>query len=253
MQTNYSLLFFYFRCVASIDIILPCFNPPDGWSKTIAASLNDLAAKNPLHVFHLILVNDGSFKNFSEEEIKFLQSNISSGKIISGEVNKGKGFVLREGVKQSKSDFCIYTDVDFPYTNDSFQKIIDALLKNNCDIVAGVRGKKYYADVPAFRIWISKLLRGMIHFFLRVKITDTQCGLKGFNTKGKDVFLQTTINRYLFDLEFIFLASRKKEIRLQPIEVDLKDGIIFRKLNMKILFSEAWNFVKIFFRSLSKR
>ncbi|MBK7037383.1 MAG: hypothetical protein IPH42_13850 [Bacteroidetes bacterium] len=84
---------------------------------------------------------------------------------------------------------------------------------------------------------------------MRLKISDTQCGLKGFNKKGKDIFLKTTINRYLFDLEFIFLVSRQKEVSMVPVEIELKENIQFSSMRTGILLSEGFNFLKIFFKS----
>ncbi len=45
----------------------------------------------------------------------------------------------RKGVEQSAaSDFYIYTDVDFPYTGESFQNVIDTLVGGNVNVAAGV-------------------------------------------------------------------------------------------------------------------
>jgi hypothetical protein len=86
-----------------------------------------------------------------------------------------------------------------------------------------------------------------------MKITDTQCGIKGFNKLGRAVFLQTTIDRYLFDLEFIFLASQKKELRLKPVEVHLKPNILFRAMDYRILLTEGKNFFKVLLKSFFQK
>jgi hypothetical protein len=127
-------------------------------------------------------------------------------------------------------------------------KIYSELKSENTDVVIGIRGEEYYTHLPQARVRISKLLRWFIKKFLRIPTDDTQCGLKGMNQKGKEVFLQTTINRYLFDLEFIFLSARKK-LSIKTIEVELRPEIVLSKMNWKILLQEFRNFLKIFVRS----
>lgn len=196
----------------------------------------------------LIVVNDGSTKNFTEgEEVLLAASGIRH---VTYTENKGKGYALRQGVETAKGEYIIYTDIDFPYTHQSFLKVYEALKAGN-DVVIGIRGEEYYTHLPKSRVYISKFLRSLIRFFLRIPTDDTQCGLKGFNQKGKEVFLETTINRYLFDLEFVFLSAREK-LKMKTVEVELRPEVVLSKMNWKILLQEFGNFLKIFVRSVSK-
>lgn len=165
----------------------------------------------------------------------------------------GKGYALREGVKVADAQCVIYTDIDFPYEEASLLEVARHLLRGEADVVAGVRDDGYYAGVPADRRRISRFLRWMLRTFLRLRITDTQCGLKGFNQAGRTIFLQTTINRFLFDLEFIFLASRNAGLRLKPVQATLKPGIVFSHVSLRVLGREGWNFLRVFFRALFRR
>src|SRR5690606_35029923 len=154
-------------------------------------------------------------------------------------------YAVRYGVMKAESEFIIYTDIDFPYTVDSFVQIW-ARLQQNYDIVAGVKDEAYYKNVPKIRVSISVFLRKVIGFFFSMPITDTQCGLKGFNERGKAVFVKTTINRYLADLEFVYKAFRSKEkLKIAAQPVSLREGVIFRRMNWKILMGEGWNFLRI--------
>ena len=233
----------------SLDIILPCFNPIVGWNNNIIESFNTIKQQLPDVDIKLILINDGASKGINDLLINEIAKSITAFQYINYTENRGKGFALRQGVAASAANYCIYTDVDFPYTNESFLKVWDLLSTNKTDIAVGIKDENYYKHVPPFRKFISKLLRACTGFVLRLKVTDTQCGLKGFNQSGKSVFLTTTIDRYLFDLEFLFLASRQKNIRVQPIPIELKENIQFSSMRARILFAESINFLKIFFRS----
>ena len=196
----------------------------------------------------LIIVNDGSL-NLTQQAFIAVFNSFGNITCITYNENKGKGYALREGVKAATGELIIYTDIDFPYTQESFLKLYSSLKNKEADVAIGIRGEEYYAHLPKARVRISKLLRWFIKKFLRIPTDDTQCGLKGFNQKGKEVFLQTTINRYLFDLEFIFLSARKK-LAIKTIEVELRPEIVLSKMNWKILVQEFGNFLKIFVKSI---
>jgi glycosyltransferase involved in cell wall biosynthesis len=236
----------------SIDIILPCYNPPKNWEKEIVANYIILSELLNLHEINIIIVNDGSLHNTTKEEVGYLTENIPSFTYISYTENKGKGYALRKGVEKSTAKYTIYNDIDFPYTNESIFQVF-TLLSKNIDIVVGNRGETYYKDVPTVRILISKLLRTFNKIFLGMKIYDTQCGLKGFNEKGRKIFLQTKINRYLFDLEFVYLGSNNKDISIEPVSVTLKEDIIFSKMNINILRQEGWAFVQLVIKHFLKK
>ena len=188
----------------------------------------------------------------SKENIERLQNKIENLKYIEYKINKGKGYALRKGVEAANSQLQIFTDIDFPYTAASVAHIYEELNNGN-DISLGYRIPAYYKQVPLFRKLLSKLLRWVLKKILKLSITDTQCGLKGFNQRGREVFLQTKINRFLFDLEFVLMASRNKSLKIKPVLVELREGITFSKVNLKVLFVESLNFLMLVFKKKDNR
>ncbi|KAA9331872.1 glycosyltransferase family 2 protein [Adhaeribacter soli] len=232
----------------ALDIVLPCFNPIPNWAQNLVQNMARLNQLLPGISLHLYLVNDGSSRGVSEQDLLLLQQHIPHFNYIHYPENAGKGHALREGVQQTKHEFVIYTDIDFPYTEESFLKVYEALRANEADIVVGIRDEEYYASVPPTRVKISKTLRFFAKKMLALPVNDTQAGLKGFNSKGRKVFLETTIDRYLFDLEFLFEANKKRHLRIKGLKVTLKPGIVFSKMNSKILMTEGYSFAKIFMK-----
>lgn len=229
-----------------ISIILPCYNPPPNWEKVVLESYNKISTSLIDIALELIIINDGTNPNLIQQGIELLKNKIESFTFAEHIDNKGKGSAIRTGVNLAKGDFIIYTDIDFPYTVQSILDLYTTSL-SNCDIVLGHRDTSYYSHTPWTRKIISKSLRFSLKTLLRLPTDDSQCGLKGFNQKGKEVFLETTIERFLFDLEFIKLAS-KAGLSIQNCEVQLKEGVVFSKVDIKILLREGVNFIKIFFR-----
>ena len=235
---------------STLDIVLPCFNPIEGWEKRIVASYQQLSHHLTDVELRVILVNDGSSKKMNKDSISYLQAKIPAFSYLDCPQNEGKGAALRRGINVSTSNICIFTDIDFPYTIQSFLAIFRALTVGKLDVAIGIKDDQYYSHLPKFRIKVSKFLRFLARTFLRISITDTQCGLKGFNDKGRAVFLQTTINRYLADLEFIFLVDRRKDLKMKAVKVSLRDDVEFSKVNMQILFREGVNFLRVLVRSI---
>jgi hypothetical protein len=89
--------------------------------------------------------------------------------------------------------------------------------------------------------------------FLDLPLYDTQSGIKGFNTAGKNVFLQTTINRFLIDTEFILRSSRDN-ISIKQIDISLEPYVVFSNFGVKVIRTEMNNFLKLLYlnRTLKK-
>lgn len=231
----------------TLDIIVPCYNPSDNWTQHLTEYYIKL--KDVLHAqsIHLILVNDGSTKNFSTAQINFLEAEIPDIQIINSYPNKGKGAALRKGIATAKGKYQIFTDVDFPYTIESIFKIFKAI-QSGSNVALGYREPDYYQRVPIFRKVLSKMLRWTLKAIFKFPITDTQCGLKGFDNKGKELFSMTTIDRFLFDLEYVKLVSNDNSISVTPVTVVLRDGVEFSSVNIKVLLMELVNFIIIAFK-----
>lgn len=234
-----------------LSIVLPCYNPPDDWEAHVSQSYATIATHLG-YAPELIIVNDGSSKNIAAD-ISTLKTKIPGLIYTTLPQNKGKGAALRKGIGQAGGELIIYTDIDFPYTEESFLKIFHALNTENYDVAIGIKNEEYYAHSPRYRTFISKILRKGIGFFFNMPVTDTQCGLKGFNQQGKAIFLETTIDRYLFDLEFVYQSFRKhRNLKVKAIEVGLRPNVIFRAMNLKVLASESTNFLKILMKRNKK-
>jgi glycosyltransferase involved in cell wall biosynthesis len=238
---------YFAGAMESIDIILPAFNPLPGWEEIVIDRFLSLQQQLPENQLQLIIVNDGSDKLDEVNAVEKLRSKITQVEWISYRINRGKGYALREGVKASASAYVLYTDIDWPYEEKSMIGLLNILFKN-ADVAIGTRNHQYYEHLPPARRRISRMLRQFNAKLLKLKVDDTQAGLKGFRKNVKSIFLETTINRYLFDLEFIYRLSKKKEIKIVGYPVSLRPEITFSKMNRKILFQEARNFLKIWLK-----
>jgi glycosyltransferase involved in cell wall biosynthesis len=231
-----------------LDIILPAYNPLPGWEDVVIHRFKSLQHQLSGLELGLIIVNDGSGTIDIANSSSQLTESIPGVELISYPENKGKGYALRVGVQASQADFVVYTDIDWPYQEKSIIELIRCL-ENGADVVIGIRDEAYYSQLPPARRRISKLLRKINSLIFRLRVDDTQAGLKGFRKHVKETFLATTIKRYLFDLEFLYLLSAQKNVKVEGIPIRLRPGVSFSKMNRKILFREGKNFLKIWFKS----
>lgn len=236
----------------TLDLVHPIFNPKKGWSDDLLYYFNQF--KEPIRnefEIQLVLVNDGSSKGVASVDIESLQNQIENLTYIALPVNQGKGAALRKAMESCHSDLIIYTDFDYPYQLQNMWDMLHKLNEQKSDIVVGVRDEQYYDELPWQRMIFSLSLKVMNYlFFPRLKVKDTQSGLKGFNQKGKELFMKTKIAAFLFDMEFLVLASKNQDITVDWIYLQVREGVQFSGMKFKTVLIELVNFLSIWKRAI---
>ena len=234
------------KTAPDICIVTPCYHPREGWHQALADRFAALQKRLPTLQMGLIVVNDGDPAAFSEAAVTFLKSQVPGITLLSYPDNKGKGAALRYGIRQAAASAYVLTDIDFPYTLDSMAAVMQQAVDSG-GIVLGHRDQSYYQKVPFFRRMLSQAFRVLLRMWLRLPTDDTQCGLKAFDNAGRAIFLETSVDRFLFDLEFLVLVRKKVPVHL--VEVQLKEGVVFSNMGLGILLTEMKNLLHILWRS----
>ena len=232
------------RC-SDVDLILPCYNPAVDWDLRVVTHFESVQRCFPGVNFHLYVVSDGSRRGFEPEVVARFRAALPNVTIIDYQPNRGKGYALREAAKCCESPYVMYTDYDFPYTQDSFNKVLESLV-SGADVVVAVRDKQYQKNLPPFRRTLSRLSHWCNALVLRLPIKDTQGGMKGFSCKGRQIFLTTRIDSFLFDTEFIYKA-RKAGLRVEAVEARIKEGLSITNMGLRVMWKEGLNFLAIVF------
>jgi glycosyltransferase involved in cell wall biosynthesis len=227
----------------TLAIVIPVYNPVAGWQQETIERLQIFISKAVNYRITICLVNDGSTNDLFFTGAQEVIAGLPMVNTEQQNSNCGKGAAVRKGLSAMQADLYLITDVDIPY---SLQSMLD-LLNSDANIRTGVRNSDYYAKINQERARLSKALRWFVKNLLLLKVNDTQCGLKVLDEVGKELMLQTTTNRYLFDLELLVRQAKQKKITLAGVPVQLRDGITLSTLNSSIYKSELMNFVKIFF------
>lgn len=234
----------YMETLRVIDLVLPCYNPSPGWHRKVVECLDNLYRRCSSVRFRVFVVSDGSVRGFEDRIRLYLYENIKDLKIIMCDTNKGKGEALRTAIAFCSSEYIIYTDYDFPYTEDSFCEVLTVLFSQKPDIIVATRSEAYQKNLPPFRRFLSKSSHLCNKWILNLDIADTQGGLKAFSSRGKEVFLQTKVKGFLFDTEFIYKAT-KRNLRIKSVQATIRDDIRVSNFGFQVLKREFINFVTI--------
>ena len=232
------------KLTSGLDLILPCWNPSGQWVESLIRHYHEVTTLMGQVPVQLILVNDGSQKNFTQQHIAWLEAAIPGIIVVSYTRNRGKGYAVREGVKRSQHAYQIYTDLDFPFGVQAVKETYDRL-QQGLDVVAGERGAAYLRELPRKRRAITRISRFLNRILLDLKVEDAQAGLKGFNAYGRNILLKTRIDGFLYDSEFLYHAGQRPQVKIGAIAVSCRPGIQFSSFRMKLLLKEMMNYCRI--------
>lgn len=234
---------------SSLSLVLPCYNPAPGWEATLYEHYLRIKEKLQDTISHLevIVVNDGSKTGIDPGGLHWLALSIPRFTFLEYPVNKGKGYAVRRGVEAAWTEHIIYTDIDFPFDTRNLCEMVRRLEKG-ADVVAGHRGRDYFRHLSPRRAAASRIIQLLNRRILGTGNSDAQAGIKGMNRSGRRLMLQTSVNRFLFDTEFISFAMKRKDIRLEVIELNLRKKASFSRMGAGIFLRELLNFAAILWK-----
>lgn len=194
--------------MTTLTIVIPCYNEQKRLARTFAV-LNAWKVPAGLTVERIVFVNDGS----TDKTIKLLRTSPLKfkRKVVSYLANRGKGYAVRMGMKQSTSDYTLLMDADMATCPEEISKFLP-FMKQGVDMIIGTR-KNSHSTVTVHQPWIrenmGKVFTKLSQLMLGVKVTDFTCGFKAFSQRSKDeIFSRARINRWGYDSEIIFIGHK---------------------------------------------
>ena len=202
--------------IKSISIILPLFNEAQRLNKTFN-EIRKFSKKKLIKSKEFIFIDDGSVDQSAEMIKKFIRNfkktkNLKF-KFIKLNKNSGKGAAIKMGVKASKNNWILTSDIDFSVPLIELEKWIKKkYIKKNYIVYFGSRAhKKSNVNSKLYRKIIGNFLRFLISLFLGIKIKDTQCGFKLYKSSiAKKIFSKIKFHGYEHDIEIVLLLKRLK-------------------------------------------
>ncbi len=201
--------------MTNLSVIVPVFNESKRLEGLV--KINEFL-KDQKFTSELIVINDGSTDD-TLLKLEELQKKVPF-TIGSYEINRGKGFAIKTGMLKASGKFRLFMDVDLSTPIEEFIKIQPFL--NKYDLVIGSRkmkGAKLIKRQPLIRETLGKIFTLLSQITLGVWVSDFTCGFKCFSaTAAESIFNKTTIDRWGFDSEVLFLA-KKNGFKIKEVPV----------------------------------
>ena len=203
-----------------ISLIIPMYNE----SAIIADAVKTFSSymEKRFADWELIFVDDGSADGCGDVVAAASEKDARI-RLCRYTPNRGKGHAVRTGVLAAEGDIILFTDCDNAYGEDAVGNLADAIEESGADIVVGSRNlsKDGYDGYTFLRKLASKTYIKVIALAAGFKLSDSQCGIKGFRASvAKKIFSNCEVDRFAFDLEVIMIATKlKATIAEMPVKI----------------------------------
>lgn len=203
----------------TLSIIVPVYNEGDQLESNIRLLLAEVVPF--FQTFEVIIANDGSTDQTKQVLERLSLPNVRQ---IQIPVQRGKGFALREGARAAYGDYVFFIDGGMELHPKEIRIFVGMMLLYNADIVMGSKrhpqSEVYY---PLFRRALSFCYQLIIQALFKMRVTDTQVGLKLIRSDVlRAVLPEMKIDSYGFDLELLMRAQKHgfHNVIEAPIKLD---------------------------------
>jgi glycosyltransferase involved in cell wall biosynthesis len=203
-----------------LSIIIPSYNE----EARLPATLERIAAyvSASRRETEILVVDDGSTDRTAAVAESF-RGKLRSLRVLSNDVNRGKGFSVRHGMLEARGRIVLFTDADLSAPIEEADKLIEALTNNDLAIGSRALDRSLISvHESPFREFAGIVFNKIVRIILRLPFVDTQCGFKAFRRdRCQNIFEQQTIERFGFDPELLYLARHNK---LRAVEIPVRWG-----------------------------
>ena len=197
-------------------IIIPAFNE----SVNIANTVKEIEKKAP--EFDYVVINDCSKDNtldvLKEKHINYINLPVNLG--IGGAVQKGYKYAFENGY-----DVAVQVDGDGQHDPAFLDKLCDALVNDNADMVIGSRFIENEGFQSTFmrRVGILYFTK-IIHWLTKATITDPTSGFRMANRKVIEMFAEDYPRDYPEPESVVCLLKNNFKVVEVPVQMKARQG-----------------------------
>lgn len=188
-----------------LSIVIPAYNESARLGPTLRRVV-DYLRQNGIR-YEVLVVDDGSTDGTSELARTFEPEGV---RVLTQEVNRGKGAVLKAGVLESRGREVLLVDADLSTPIEDLERLRPRLAE--AELVLGsraVEGSDILTHQPFYREMMGRTFNLIIQMAGVRGLRDTQCGFKLLDGDvARRLFAELQIQRFAYDVELVWLARR---------------------------------------------
>jgi glycosyltransferase involved in cell wall biosynthesis len=193
-----------------LSIIIPVFNEEN----TIAECINRVKrVKIDKDITkEVIVVNDGS-----KDKTKNIIKNIKGIKLVSYEVNRGKGFAIKKGLQQATGKWVIIQDADLEYDPQDYVNLLKPILDKKATVVYGSRFIGAHTNLFFWHMVANKFLSLLTNLLFDSTLSDMEVGYK---VAPRQLLTEFNLRENCFGFEVEVTAKTlKRGIRIYEVPI----------------------------------
>lgn len=166
--------------------------------------------------------------------------------------NQGKGYAVRLGMAKATGDYIAFIDAGMEIDPNGISMLLEHMEWYNADIIVG--SKRHPASMvnyPLTRKILSFGYQLIVKLLFRLKIRDTQTGIKIFKRKVLEKILpRLLVKRYAFDLEMLTVANHLGFTRIYeaPIKLEYNFSDLVHASTFQTIYHILIDTLAIFYR-----
>ena len=191
-----------------IAVLVPCYNE----AQTVAKVVDDFRAQLPGATVYV-------FDNCSTDGTGEVARR--RGAVVIKEPRQGKGYVVEAMFSRVEADFYVMVDGDDTYPADRVGDLLAPVMAGEADMAIGARLATHRDEsFRAFHVVGNNLVRGLINWIFRARLTDILSGYRAF---GRNVVRRIPVASSGFEVE-TELTIQMLYYNLRLVEVQVPYG-----------------------------
>lgn len=208
-------------------LLVPAFRP----THRLPALVRAVRAAEP--ALDVLVVDDGSGPAFADV---FEAARDAGAEVVTTAVNHGKGCALKTGfatiAERAPGAAVVTADADGQHAPEDIRRVAHRLDEGDADIVLGARA--FGRGTPLRSRIGNAVACVLVRAVGRVRASDTQTGLRGFDPALLDWLVGVPGERFEYELRVLLEAGRRglrtAEVPIETIYLDENAGSHFRPL-----------------------
>jgi glycosyltransferase involved in cell wall biosynthesis len=185
------------RCMAfrMLSVIMPVYNE----ASTLGEIVGRVMKSSVPIERELIIVDDASTDATSEVLKKISLEHGQEIRVLSHEINRGKGAAIRTGIAHARGEIILIQDADLEYDPRDYQLLLEPILEDHADAVFGNRFHGGPHRVLYFwHYTANRFLTFLTNVLTGLNLSDMEVGYKVFRT---DVLRRISLKSDRFGFE----------------------------------------------------